>query len=154
MDYIRSEPGLLGEGLLRRQLRLRRSASEERTMKDSKMRLHRRKQVEMEQRNASLGTIIKHFENIIADLDGQIATEEDRTRVKDTAHPTYSTFAKAAAKRRRNLLTSVAHMKSLLEGGNRELDEVATQLRDLEWKQSRPPPPAPASKPDDISAAQ
>ena len=101
-------------------------------MKDSKMRLHRRKQVEMEERNALLGTIIRHFENMIADLDGQIATEEDRTRNKDTAHPSYSTFAKAATKRRQNLLTSVAHVKSLLEVAKRELDEVAMQSRDLE----------------------
>jgi len=101
-------------------------------MNGSEMRLHRRKQVEMEERNALLGTIIRHFENMIADLDGQIATEEDRTRNKDTAHPSYSTFAKAATKRRQNLLTSVAHVKSLLEVAKRELDEVAMQSRDLE----------------------
>ena len=122
-------------------------------MNDSNMRLHRRKQVEMEQRNALLGTMIRHFENMIADLDGQIATEEGRTRIKDTAHPAYSTFAKAATKRRRNLLTSVAHLKSLLEVAKRELDEVAMQSRDLESIQNCQPPPAPASKPEDISAA-
>jgi hypothetical protein len=64
----------------------------------------------MEQRNALLGTMIRHFENMIADLDGQIATEEDRARIKDTAHPAYSTFARAATKRRQKLLTSVAHV--------------------------------------------
>ena len=115
-------------------------------MNDSNMRLHRRKQVEMEQRNALLGTMIRHFENMIADLDGQIATEEDRTRIKDTAHPAYSTFAKAAAKRRQNLLTLVAHMKSLLEVANRELDELATQFRCLESKRNQPPQPAAGPK--------
>ena len=82
-------------------------------MNGSKMRLHHRKQVEMEQRNAVLGTMIRRLENMIADLDREIATEG--TRIKDTGHPAYSTFAMAAAKRRRSLLTSVAHMKSLFE---------------------------------------
>jgi flagellar protein FliJ len=96
-------------------------------MNDGNMRLHRRKQIETAQRNALLRTMIRHFENMITDLDGQIATEKDRTGIKDTAHPAYSTFAKAAAKRRQKVLTSVAHVKSLLEVGNRELDEVAMQ---------------------------
>jgi flagellar FliJ protein len=112
-------------------------------MNDSEMRLHRRKQVEMEQRNALLGTMIRHLENMIADLDGEIATKEDRSRTNDRAHPTYSTFARAAAKRRGNLLTSMAHVKSLLEVANRELDEVAMQSRNLECIQNH--------KPEDIS---
>ena len=136
MDYTGPEPGLLGNGLSRRRLKLRRPVSGERTMNHSKMRLHRRKQVEMEQRNALLGTMVRHFENMIADLDGHIATE-DRIRIKDTAHPAYST-----AKRRRNLLTSVAHLKSLLEVAKRELDEVARQFRDLESMQNPSPSPA------------
>jgi hypothetical protein len=41
------------------------------------------------------------FDNIIADLGGQIAAEEDRTKIKDESHPAYSTFAMAAAKRAR-----------------------------------------------------
>jgi flagellar protein FliJ len=121
-------------------------------MNDSNMRLIRRK-FEMEQRNALLGTMIRHFENMIADLDRQIATVEDRTRIKDTAHLAYSNFARAATKRRQKLLTSVAHVKSLLQVAERELDEVAMQSRDLESIQTRQPPPAPASKPEDISAA-
>jgi chromosome segregation ATPase len=121
-------------------------------MNDSNMRLIRRK-FEMEQRNALLGTMIGHFENMIADLDRQIATVEDRTRIKDTAHLAYSNFARAATKRRQKLLTSVAHVKSLLQVAERELDEVAMQSRDLESIQTRQPPPAPASKPEDISAA-
>ena len=121
-------------------------------MNDRNARLIRRK-FEMEQRNALLGTMIRHLENMIADLDGQIASEEDRTRIKDTAHLAYSNFARAATKRRQKLLTSVAHVKSLLEVAKRELDEVALQSRDLESIQNRQPPPVPASKPEDITAA-
>jgi len=59
--------------------------------------------------------MIRDFDNMIADLDGQIAAEQNRTRIKDRGHPAYSTFAEVTAKRRQNLLTSVAYMRSLLE---------------------------------------
>jgi len=76
--------------------------------------------------------MIKDFDNMIADLGGQIATEEDRTKIKGTSHPAYSMFATAAAKRRQNLLISVAHIKSMLDIAKREFDQVTAQLHDLE----------------------
>ena len=108
-------------------------------MRDSKMRdasrLLRRKQFNVsdkERRIALLGTMIRDFGNMIANLDGEIAAEEDRTRIKDPRHPAYSMFAKAAAKRRENLLISVAHTKSMLDVAKREFDQVTAQLHDLE----------------------
>ena len=108
-------------------------------MEDSKVsgpgQLRRRKQFEAnekETRVALLGTMIRDFDNMIADLGGQIAAEEDRTKIKDVSHPAYSTFAMAAAKRRQNLLISVARTKSMLDVAKRELDEVRAQLLDLE----------------------
>jgi len=94
--------------------------------------LHRRKQFEAsekETRVALLKTMFTDLNNMIADLEGQIAAEEDRTKIKDTSHPAYSTFATAAAKRRQNLLVSVALTKSMLEVAKRELDEVVMQFR-------------------------
>ena len=41
-------------------------------------------------------------------------------------------FATAAAKRRQNLIISVAHTKSMLDVAKREHDEVRAQLVDLE----------------------
>jgi flagellar protein FliJ len=94
----------------------------ERTMHGSKIPvanyLGRRKQFEAsekERRVDLLRTMISDLDAKIADLDAHIATEDNRTRIKDTGDPAYSTFAKAAAKRRQNLLTLVAHIKSLLE---------------------------------------
>src|SRR5262245_2014256 len=117
--------------------------------------LLRRKQFEVNEKErmvALLGTMIMDFDNMIADLNGQIAAEEDRTRIKDAGHPGYSTFALAAAKRRQNLLTSMAHMKILLDAAKRELDEV---LRELESIQNNQLPPAPAtSTPEAISTAR
>jgi hypothetical protein len=73
-----------------------------------------------ERRVVLLQTMIRDFENMIVDLDRQIATEEDRTRVKDPGHPAYSTLAVAAAKRRQNLLSSLSQVRSILEVELRE----------------------------------
>ena len=97
--------------------------------------LLRKKQFEASEKETKvvlLGTMIRDFDTTIADLEGQIAAEEDRTRIKDTGHPAYSMFAKAAAKRRQNLLVSVAHIRSMLDVAERELNEVTAQLHDLE----------------------
>ena len=96
--------------------------------------LLRRKQFEASEKEMKvvlLGTMIRDFDMTIADLDGQIAAEENRSRIKDTDHPAYSMFAKAAAKRRQNLLISVAHTRSMLDVAKRELGEVTAQLLDL-----------------------
>jgi len=111
-------------------------------MEQSKPSAEHRKQFEAnekETRVALLGTIIRDFDSMIAQLEGQIAAEEDRTRIKDPGHPAYSTFAKAATKRRQNLLISVAHTRSMLDAAKRELDEVAAQLLDLEPIQNNQP---------------
>jgi hypothetical protein len=75
---------------------------------------------EKERRIALLDKMIRDFDNMIVSLDKQIATEEDRTRVKDPGHPAYSTLAVAAAKRRQNLLSSLSQVKSILEVELRE----------------------------------
>jgi flagellar FliJ protein len=96
--------------------------------------LLRRKQFEASEKETKvvlLGTMVRDFDVTIVDLEGQIAAEEDRTRIKDMEHPAYSMFAKAAAKRRQNLLISVAHTRSMLDVAKRELDEVTAQLLDL-----------------------
>jgi flagellar protein FliJ len=46
-----------------------------------------------------------------ADLELQIKIEEDRTRVSDESHFSYSTFAKAAAQRRDNLRQSTKRLR-------------------------------------------
>ena len=103
--------------------------------------LLRRKQFEANEKGAKvavLGTMIRDFDSMIAQLEEQIAAEEDRTRIKDSRHPMYSMVAKAAAKRRQNLLVSVAHTRSMLEVAKRELDAVTAQLLDLAPIQNNP----------------
>jgi flagellar protein FliJ len=126
-------------------------------MHDSKMRdasqLFRRKQFEASEKKRRVvlfSNMVSDFDKMIVDLDRQIAAEEERTKIKDTGHPAYSTFATAAAKRRQNLLSSVAHMKSMLDVARRELHELTVQLRDLEPIQNNQPAPA-SSTPGVIS---
>ena len=127
---------------------------------DSKMhdasRLLRRKQFEAREKERMVvlfSNMIRDFDELIVSLDRQIAAEEDRTRIKDTRHPAYSTFATAAAKRRQNLLSSVAHTKSVLDLVRHELGALLVQLRNLEQAQNNEPRLAPASPtPKAISA--
>jgi len=104
-------------------------------MEQSKASVLRQKQFEVNEKEtkvALLRSMIRDFDNVIGRLERQIAAEEERTRIKDPQHPAYSMFAKAAAKRRQNLLISVAHTRSMLDVAKREFDQVTTQLSDLE----------------------
>ena len=104
--------------------------------------LLRRKRFEMTEKArkaALLETMISDFQRITADLAQQIAAEEERTKIRDTGHFAYSTFAKAAALRRSNLLSSVADLKTKLDAAKRELDEATEQLRDFELAHSDTP---------------
>jgi flagellar protein FliJ len=104
-------------------------------MEQSKTSVLRRKQFEANEKEtkvALLRTMIGDFDSMIAQLEEQIAAEEDRTKIKDTSHPAYSMFAMAAAKRRQNLLISVAHTRSMLDVAKREFDQVIAQLHDVE----------------------
>jgi len=102
-------------------------------MEQSKASLLGRKRFEANEKEtkvALLRNMIGDFDNMIGQLEQQIAAEEDRTRIKDPRHPAYSMFAKAAAERRQNLLISEA--RSMLDVAKREFDEVTAQLSDLE----------------------
>jgi flagellar export protein FliJ len=96
------------------------------------LRIKRFEAAEKARKVASLETMIRDFEHMAADLARQIAAEEERTNIKDTAHFAYSTFAKAASQRRSNLLTSVADLREQLDVARREHDEAALELRKLE----------------------
>jgi flagellar protein FliJ len=105
--------------------------------RDTALRLKRFEASEKTRKVASIETMIFDFEQMAADLARQIAAEEERTGVRDAAHFAYSTFAKAAALRRSNLMTSVADLRVKLDAAKQEQDEAATELRKLEPIDSR-----------------
>jgi flagellar FliJ protein len=105
--------------------------------RDTQLRLRRFEANEKARKVASIETMILDFERMAADLARQIAAEEERTGMKDPAHFAYSTFAKAAALRRANLLTSVVDLRSQLEAARQEHENAVMELRKLEPIESR-----------------
>jgi hypothetical protein len=100
--------------------------------RDSAVRAKRFEVAEKARKVASLEGTIRDFEIMAADLARQVANEEDRTGVRDQAHFAYSTFAKAAAQRRTNLLTSVDDLKAKLALAQRDHEDALQALRRLE----------------------
>jgi flagellar export protein FliJ len=105
--------------------------------RDATLRLRRFEASEKARKAASIETMILDFEHMAADLSRQIAAEEERTGVRDPAHFAYSTFAKAAALRRSNLLTSVADLRVKLDAARQEHEEAVMELRKVEPIESR-----------------
>jgi flagellar protein FliJ len=100
--------------------------------RDTALRLKRFEATERARKVASIETMINDFEHVAADLARQIAAEEERTGIKDSAHFAYSTFAKAAGLRRANLLTSVVDLRVKLEAARAEHAEVMAEIGRLE----------------------
>jgi flagellar protein FliJ len=100
--------------------------------RDAALRLKRFEVGEKARTVVSMESMIGDFERMANDLARQIAAEEERTGIRDTAHFAYSTFAKAASLRRRNLLNSVADLRAKLDAARREHEEMASELNKLE----------------------
>lgn len=96
------------------------------------MKVKRFEVAEKARKIASLEGTIRDFEMMAADLARQIANEEDRTGIRDQAHFAYSTFAKAAAQRRTNLLNSVSDLKDKLAVAKKDHEEALVALKRLE----------------------
>ncbi len=96
--------------------------------RDSFVRVKRFELDEKARRVDELQYMIRDFEQLAADLERQIAAEEDRTGVRDIAHFAYSTFAKAAMQRRDNLMSSAAELRTKLESAEKDHDEARSQL--------------------------
>jgi len=105
--------------------------------RDAALKTKRFEAAEKARKVASLEAMIMDFEMMAADLARQIGAEEERTGVKDPAHFSYSTFAKAAAQRRDNLLTSIADLRAKLDLAKRDQEEAASELSKLEPAEDR-----------------
>ena len=105
--------------------------------RESALRLKRFEAGEKARKVADLESMIREFDQMAADLDRQIANEEDRTGVKDRRHFAYSTFAKAAAQRRDNLAISVEDLRAKLAIAVQERDAAAEMLNKSEAGENR-----------------
>lgn len=96
--------------------------------RDSFVRVKRFELDEKARRVDELQHMVRDFEQLAADLERQIAAEEDRTGVRDISHFAYSTFAKAAMQRRDNLMSSAAELRAKLESAEKDHKEACAQL--------------------------
>lgn len=105
--------------------------------RDAALKAKRFDTAEKGRKVASLESMIRDFELMASDLSRQIGAEEERTGVKDPAHFAYSTFAKAAAQRRANLMVSVADLRAKLDIARRDYEDAAQELTKLEPAEDR-----------------
>jgi hypothetical protein len=102
------------------------------TPREATLRAKRFEVSEKARKVAQIEATIRDFEMLARDLSRQIAGEEDRTGVRDQAHFAYSTFAKAAAQRRGNLLISVEELKVKLAAAQRDHEDALLALKRIE----------------------
>jgi len=96
--------------------------------RDSALKLKRFEAEEKRRKVADIESMIQEFEQMAADLERQIASEEERTGIRNEAHFAYSTFARAAAQRRDNLRASVVDLREKLEQAVAVRDEAVAEL--------------------------
>lgn len=93
--------------------------------------LIRLKQFHVEERRRKLAQIeatIAEFARMAADLEREIAVEEQRAGISDTTHFAYPTYARAARVRRDNLLRSSEELCGQLEAARSKLENALEEL--------------------------
>jgi flagellar FliJ protein len=73
-------------------------------------------------------TMIVDFERLAANLELEIRSEEDRTKIHDPSHFAYSTLAKANIQRRDNLKQSIAKLGVQLSVAQEALRKSSDEL--------------------------
>jgi len=96
--------------------------------RDTLIRLKRFHVEERRRRLAQIEAMIGEFARMAADLDREIALEEQRAGISDTSHFAYPTYARAARTRRDNLLRSSGELRDQLEEARALLDEAIADL--------------------------
>ncbi|WP_189426014.1 flagellar export protein FliJ [Devosia pacifica] len=109
-------------------------------MKSRSESLIRLKKFQVDEKRRQLTQIemmVADFERMATELDQQIEIEHQKTGISDVAHFAYSTFAKAAAQRRDNLLASANDMRHKLEAAQDALAEAVEDLKKVELLDQR-----------------
>jgi len=96
--------------------------------RDSLIRLKHFQVEERRRRLAQIEAMIGEFARMAADLDREIAIEEQRAGISDMSHFAYPTYARAARGRRDNLLRSSGELRDQLEEAKALFDEAAADL--------------------------
>jgi flagellar export protein FliJ len=95
-------------------------------------------QVEEKRRKvAQIEAMIADFQRMGADLDREIAAEQERAGIHDPGHFAYPTYAKAAMTRRENLKRSAGELAAQLEEAKIALHECFDDLKKVEQLDER-----------------
>ncbi len=105
--------------------------------RESLIRL-KRFQVDEKRRQASdIESMIADFTRMSSDLDLQIQAEQERSGIDDVTHFAYPTFAKAAMKRRDNLIASIEDLNMQLGAAQDELADAFEELKKIELMEEK-----------------
>jgi flagellar protein FliJ len=108
--------------------------------RDTLIRLRRFQVEEKRRRAAQIDAMIAEFARMAADLEREIALEEQRAGISDTNHFAYPTYARAARARRDNLLRSADELRSQLADAKAHLDDALAELNKVQNLEGRERP--------------
>ena len=100
--------------------------------RDTLIRLRRFQVDEKRRRVTQIEMMMADFLRMAAELDREIAQEEARAGISDTAHFAYPTYARAAATRRDNMRQSATALEDQLAEAKAELGEAFEDLKKVE----------------------
>lgn len=106
-------------------------------VRDTLIRLKRFQAEEKRRRVVQIEGMIAEFNRMAADLDREIAVEEQRSGISDPNHFAYSTYARAASQRRANLRRSAQDLHGQLDEAKAEWAEAQEDLRKAESLEGR-----------------
>ena len=100
--------------------------------RDALIRLKRFEVEERRRKVAEIESMIGEFGQMAADLDRQIAIEQERAGIADVNHYAYPTFAKAAVQRRNNLTASASDLQAKLTAAREQVEAAIEDLKKIE----------------------
>jgi flagellar export protein FliJ len=105
--------------------------------RETLIRLRKFQADEKRRRVAQIEGMIADFDRMAADLEREIAAEQDRAGIHDPTHFAYPTYAKAAITRRDNIKRSADELKVQLEDARMTLAEAFEELKKVELLDER-----------------
>jgi flagellar export protein FliJ len=105
--------------------------------RDALIRLKRFEVEERRRKVAEIESMIGEFGQMAADLDRQIAIEQERAGITDVNHYAYPTFAKAAVQRRNNLTASASDLQAKLTAAREQVEAAIEDLKKIEQLEER-----------------
>jgi hypothetical protein len=93
---------------------------------------------DLKRRIPILNRLIIDCDRLAADLDQEVRNEEDRVKIHDPAHSAYSTYARATALRRDNLMRSADELRVHLAKAEKALVDLGAAALDAWASKSLP----------------